>query len=374
MSQQLDLVPPTRPGVVTPTTLPAVRTPAPPLITQQEATPVVTALAARAKADSTRRLYGSHWRSFERWCVEQTPPLPALPAASTTVAAYLAALAATPKQLVPGQARAAGRQTTTDFRAPETIDAHAAAIRWHHDEARVVPNPCDDPAVKAVKLGHRRVWAGRRRGQRGKDALSPTHLARLVDGQDTTTVKGLRNVALLLLGFAGAFRRSELSSRNELVFLAVEDLELRPEGLVVHVNVSKTDQTGEGRIVAIPYGRQPAYCPVRAVLAWLACLDAAGQLSGPLFRPVAGTVINAGPLDSAAVAAIVKAAARDADFLPAEVERLAGHSLRSGFVTAAVEAGVEAWAVAETTGHRDLNTLRKYIRAADPFKNVARVL
>lgn len=345
----------------------------PQLLSAQAAVPTAVALQQRAKAPSTLRLYGALWRRFVSWCEKQDPPLAALPASSATIAAYLAALAATPK-VAGANGRAFGRQTAADHRTPETLRVHAAAIQHYHQAQPEPTAPCDHPTVTRLLTGLERTWAGVRPTRRGKDALTVADLAKLVNSQDRATVRGIQRVAILLLGFAGAFRRSELTSVDNLVYLAVDDLDLRDEGLVVTLRKSKTDQTGAGRVVAVPYATQPTYCPVRAVLAWLACLDAAGTLDGPLFRAVAGDTIGTAPLEGAAVARVVKACARDAGYREAAVERLAAHSLRSGFVTEAVAGGAEAWAVAETTGHKSLDTLRRYIKAHDPFKNVAKVL
>ncbi len=168
-----------------------------------------------------------------------------------------------------------------------------------------------------------------------------------------------RDRALLLLGFAGAFRRSELVGLN------IGDVEFTDEGIVVHLRRSKTDQEGQGRKIGIPQLPHSDACPVRALRAWL---DAAGIDSGPLFRPVAvGGRIQADRLSDRAVALVVKRS------LPAgrEAGRFAGHSLRAGFVTSAACGGASVKAIMRQTGHRSLETVMRYMRDASLFRGNA---
>jgi len=168
---------------------------------------------------------------------------------------------------------------------------------------------------------------------------------------------GRRDRALLLVGFAGGFRRSEL------VGLSLNDLTFTGGGLIVLLRRSKTDQEAQGREVGIPFGSTPATCPVRALRAWLADLEPEG--AGPLFRPVNrhGHLLARRVTDRA-VALVVKKWARAAGL---ETADLAGHSLRSGLATSAAAAGVSERAIMAQTGHRSLTTLRKYIRSGSLF-------
>jgi integrase len=174
------------------------------------------------------------------------------------------------------------------------------------------------------------------------------------------TVKGKRDRALLLLGFAGAFRRSEL------VGLSVEDLQESRDGITVLLRRSKTDQEGEGRKVGIPYGQHPETCPVRALQAWR---EVAGISEGLLFRAVnkSGKVGGKGlsPID---VARAVKSAAAAAGLNPAF---FSGHSLRAGLATAAAAAGVAERVIMATTGHKSERMLRRYIREGNIFRENA---
>jgi len=165
------------------------------------------------------------------------------------------------------------------------------------------------------------------------------------------TTRGVRDRALLLMGFAGAFRRSEL------VALDVADVRRTEEGLVVTIRRSKTDQEGQGRTIGIPYGSDPVTCPVRALGTWLAV---SGVMDGALFRTVGNDDrVQEGRLSDRGVARAVQRGAQAAGLDPATY---AGHSLRAGLATAAAKAGVSERAIMAQTGHKSLSILRKYIR------------
>jgi len=167
-------------------------------------------------------------------------------------------------------------------------------------------------------------------------------------------VKGLRDRALILLGFAAALRRSEL------VAVDVADIAFVNEGLVVTLRKSKTDPEGQGRKIGVPWGHTAA-CPVKAVRTWL---DHARIEDGAAFRCVnrAGTVGKR--LSDHAVAVIIKSYAKAIGLDPASVS---GHSLRSGLATAAAQAGIPAHKIQAQTGHRSLEMLNRYIRDGNLF-------
>jgi site-specific recombinase XerD len=167
---------------------------------------------------------------------------------------------------------------------------------------------------------------------------------------------GVRDRAILLLGFACALRRSEI------VALQVADLEEVSAGITVNIRKSKTDQEQAGQTVPLPTGHFMK--PVQALRDWL---DRAGITEGAIFRRVSpGGVVLADPLNPPAVAAVVKRYAGLAGLPPAAY---AGHSLRAGFVTSAVEEGASAVRVAEITRHRSLDTVQVYVRRIDAFKS-----
>jgi integrase len=167
--------------------------------------------------------------------------------------------------------------------------------------------------------------------------------------------KDHRDRALLLIGFAGGFRRSEL------VGLDVADVEPVKQGLILNIRRSKTDQLGVGRKIGIPFGRS-RHCPVQAVDAWLA----AGEINeGPLFCPVnRHGVLTPSRLSGEAVSTILKHRLRGAGIDPAGYS---GHSLRSGFATSAAQAGVSSWKIRQQTGHASDAMLARYIRDGELF-------
>jgi integrase len=289
---------------------------------------------AHAKARNTLRAYRTDWADFTTWCDEQS--LPALPATPETVARYLTARAGTV------------RVSTLQRRLSAINQAHAAK---------------GYPPISLRAEPLRSVWAGIRRvhgvAQRGKAPVVTAALRAMVR-QLPDSLIGLRDRALLLLGFAGAFRRSEL------VALTVADLAFHGDGLTVTLRRSKTDQAGAGRQVGIPYGSHRETCPVRAVQAWLA---AAGISEGPVFRGITrhGQVQPAA-LSDKAVALIVKRWAAAAGLDPAQY---AGHSLRAGLATAAAQAGVPERVIMAQTGHRSVTMVRRYIRTGSLFRENA---
>jgi integrase len=172
------------------------------------------------------------------------------------------------------------------------------------------------------------------------------------------TLQGVRDRALLLIGYAGGFRRSELA------VVMVEDVNGSNDGLVIRLKRSKTDQEGQGRDVAIPFGSSPDTCPVRAYRRWI---EAAGLADGPVFREVDrhGHVADKA-LHKDSIGSVVKRAAARIGLDPAVY---AGHSLRAGLATQAYLNGATELAIMQQTGHRSLTTVRKYIRHASLFRD-----
>jgi site-specific recombinase XerD len=247
---------------------------------------------AASRAENTTRVYRTGWAQFTAWCDEHG--VMALPAGPETVALYVADLAKAAK--------------------PATIDLRLAAISAAH-RAAGYESPTKAETVRLVRGGVRRTLGT---AQRQVRPVTVAELRTMVEGLGTDPA-GCRDRALLLLGFAGALRRSEL------VGLDVADVTEGSEGLTVRLRRSKTDQEGAGRTVGIPYGSNLATCPVRAWLAWLAL---SSITEGPTFRPVDRRGhIGATGLTAQAVALVLKRHAARAGLDPSEV---AGHSLRAG--------------------------------------------
>jgi site-specific recombinase XerD len=288
----------------------------------------------RAKADNTVKAYRSDWARFETFC--RGREVACLPAAPATVAAYAADAARTLKA--------------------NTIDRHLTAISQAHQLASVA-NPVEDKLVRTVMAGIRRVKGT---AQRGKEPLSPELLRQMFAGTPDG-LRARRDRALLLVGFAGAFRRSEL------VALRCEDVRFAEEGLVATIPKSKTDPEGAGQTVGIPYGSHPESCPVRALETWL---ERSRITGGYLFRAIGrwGGEAAARPLCDHQLAKIVKRLAARAGLDPAA---FSGHSLRSGLATSAAEGGASERAIMEQTRHRSLKQVRKYIRRGSLFQDNA---
>ena len=205
----------------------------------------------------------------------------------------------------------------------------------------------------------------RRKGskQKGKKPLLINNLKQIIDvinQEKEADLKKLRNKALLLIGFAGGFRR------NELVSLDVDDLEFVFEGLKITLKKSKTDQYGEGFTKGIPYFENSAYCPVKNIKSWL---NVSKINKGAVFvRFSKGIKITNDRLSDQSVALIIKNYLISAGINSKEYS---GHSLRSGFATSAAEAGAEERSIMAITGHKSTEMVRRYIKEANLFKNNA---
>ena len=284
------------------------------------------------KSANTRRAYAADWADFQVWCERVSCPV--LPAAPIDVARYLAHLAD------------GGLKTST-------IQRRTAAIRAIHKAAGLEP-PTNAEGVKAVMRGIRR-----RLGKRQARAAPATAelLGQAIE-RIPATLAGLRDRALLLIGFAAALRRSEL------VALHVSDVTLHKKGLVLHIRASKTDQEGEGADIPVPRGGKLQ--PVAALSTWLA---AAEITEGPLFRAVdRHGRVSRDALSDRAVALIVKKVVSAARLSSCG---FSGHSLRAGFVTSALEGDVDHFKIMRITRHKKVDTLRVYDRRENGFDDHA---
>jgi site-specific recombinase XerD len=283
-----------------------------------------------SKAFNTVRAYESDWAHFEAWCRKNK--LRAFPGEPTSVGLYVAELADTHKT--------------------STITRRLASIsRYHRDHNWYNPASLKFAAVSEVIRGIKREKGTR---PQTKSALSTDELRRMMAALPGTP-RGLRDRALLLLGFAGGFRRSELAA------LELGDVEDTTDGLKVLIRRSKTDQEAEGRIIGIPYGSDPRTCPVRAHRAWIA---ASAITDGPVFRHFHNRKMGDRAISPQVVALVVKHAADRAGLDPAG---LSGHSLRSGLATTAARNGASERSIMKQTGHRSVQMVRRYIRERTLF-------
>jgi len=288
-----------------------------------------------ARAGSTLRAYEHDWRQFRGWCERNR--LASLPASAETVILYGTDL------------------TKNEKKKWNTLSRRLAAISQLHQQAGF-ESPTRNWAVKQFLAGLRRELSTAPVRKR------PVLVSDLKDilKEIPDSLLGKRDRALLLLGFSGAFRRSEL------VGLDVDDIEPQGRGVVLNIRRSKTDQEGQGRRVGIPRGSEEFACPVLAMEAWR---SAAGISSGPLFRPVNrhGQVVSK-RLSGEGVAMVVKRYVEHLGYDPAQ---FAGHSLRAGLATSAAAAGKSERAIMNQTGHRSVMTVRRYIRDGNLFRENA---
>ena len=272
---------------------------------------------------NTRRAYRSDLDHFLAWGG-------AIPASDVLVAEYLAAHA-------------------TEL-AVATLARRLASITAAH-AARGLQSPVPSSLVQHTMKGIKRAHG---RPQRRVKPLLVEDLRAILDAMGDSLID-VRDAALLLVGFAGAFRRSEL------VALMCDDVEPVRQGIVVSVRRSKTDQAGEGRRIGIPHARG-RHCPVKALEAWLSLT---GVEEGPLFRATAGSdAVSNDPLSGEAVAVTVKRRVAQIGLDPAEYS---GHSLRAGLATSAAAVGVSSWKIRAQTGHASDAMLSRYVRDGEIF-------
>ncbi len=286
----------------------------------------VRALISAAVAPNTRRAYRQDLTDFFQWGGT-------VPCSSDMLAAYIA--------------------KRVETLSSHTICRRVVGISRAH-VSQGLPDPAKSDLVRTVLRGVRRT-----RGMAQRQVaplLKPDLLSMLLLMSGT---KGIRDRALLLLGFASALRRTEL------VMLDVEHLQFVKEGVIVTLHRSKTDQDGVGRKIAVPYGRTQA-CPVKALEAWL---RHAQITMGAVFRRIekGGEVLET-RLTAQSVALIVKSYARAAGL---NADEISGHSLRAGLITSAAQAGVPLHKIQLQSGHRSVEMLARYIRDATLFENNA---
>jgi integrase len=275
-------------------------------------------LLRHSLATNTERAYESDLRHFRDWGG-------LLPASPDTICAYIAAHA--------------GALSVA------TIQRRIATLSKAHEAAGLI-NPCRAEVTKATLRGLKRKHGT---AQRQAKPLMRDDLFLVLDRLGST-LRDQRDRALLLLGFAGGFRRSEL------VALELADIETARQGLIVTIRRSKTDQEGAGRRIGIPHGRT-RYCPVAAVEAWLA---ASAINTGPLFRPMTRHgKMAANPLTGDAVSVLLRERLQGAGIDP---KNYSGHSLRAGFATSAAQAGVSTPKIRQQTGHASDTMLARYVR------------
>ena len=289
----------------------------------------------KAKADNTIKAYGSDWSDFVDWCSFHGEPF--LPTTPETIVNYISDLA--------------------DDAKANTVSRRITAISENHIAAGFGRNnPAKEGIVRTAMSAIRREKGT---FQHGKAPILMETLYLLSDcfGDD---IVSLRDRALILLGFAGAFRRSEL------VRIRMDELTFSPEGMTVFIPHAKGDQLGHGSTIAIPYAPEEEICAVRAVEQWILTAQIQHE---PLFRGFKrNKELREEQLSDKAVALIVKKYVRMAGL---DENSFAGHSLRRGFATSAAQHDVDALTIMRQTRHKSEKMVHRYIEQGNIFKDNA---
>ena len=290
-----------------------------------------------SKANNTLRAYKSDFKDFIAFCSKHG--LHSLPTEPKIVSLYLTHLSKTSK--------------ISTLRRRLVSIAMIHKLKGHYLDTK-------HPIIIENLMGIKRVKGSI---QKGKKPILINHLKSIINAineQNIDEIKKTRDKTIILVGFGGGFRRSELISIDH------EDLEFVPEGVKISIKKSKTDQFGEGMTKGLPYFNNEEYCPVTNLKKWL---ELSNIKSGAIFRRfIKGSILKNDRLTDQSVVLIIK------DYLNLagiENTNYSGHSLRSGFATVAAESGADERSIMAMTGHKTTQMVRRYIREANIFKNNA---
>ena len=291
-----------------------------------------------SKAINTVRAYKSDFKDFTLFCAKNG--FKSLPSEPKIVSLYLTNLSANEAKM-----------STLKRRLVSIGVIHK--LKGHYLDTK-------HPIIIENLMGIKRVKGSI---QKGKKPILINHLKSIINvinKQEINEIKKSRDKTIVLVGFGGGFRRTELISIDH------EDLEFVPEGVKITLKRSKTDQFGEGMVKGLPYFSNELYCPVINLKKWL---ELSKIKSGPIFRRfVKGSVLTNNRLTDQSVVLFIK------DYLNLagiENKNYSGHSLRSGFATVAAESGADERSIMAMTGHKTTQMVRRYIREANIFKNNA---
>ena len=278
-----------------------------------------------SKASNTLRAYQADFRDFSNFCSQNG--FKEMPANPKILSLYLTQLSSTSKY------------STLKRRIASIGILHK--LKGHYLDTK-------HPIIVENLMGIKRKFGINQKGKKPLLINDLKLIINVIDKIKGSINKRLRDKAILLIGFSGGFRRSEL------VNIDYEDLEFVNEGVKIFIKRSKTDQSGEGSIKAIPYFDNEIYCPVKTLKNWL---NEEKIKTGKIFN-----------VSDKTIALIIKKYSNLAGF---DSNKYAGHSLRSGFATSAAEAGAEERSIMNMTGHKSTEMVRRYIKEANLFKNNA---
>ena len=290
-----------------------------------------------SKANNTLRAYKSDFKDFGAFCAKHG--FNSLPTEPKIVSLYLTYLSKNSK--------------ISTLRRRLVSIGMVHKLKGHYLDTK-------HPIIIENLMGIKRVKGSI---QKGKKPILINHLKSIInviDQQEIDEIKKSRDKTIILVGFGGGFRRTELVSIDH------EDLEFVPEGVKITIKRSKTDQFGEGMVKGLPYFSNELYCPVINLKKWL---ELSNIKSGPIFRRFAkGSVLTNNRLTDQSVVLIIKDCLNLAGI---ENKNYSGHSLRSGFATVAAESGADERSIMAMTGHKTTQMVRRYIKEANIFKNNA---
>ena len=291
-----------------------------------------------SKANNTIRAYRSDFKDFSAFCAKNR--LKSLPTDSKIVALYLTYLSSKDAKI-----------STLRRRLVSIGVIHK--LKGHYLDTK-------HPIIIENLMGIKRKIGSFQQGKKPILINQLKSIINVIDNEKSKEIKKIRDKTLILIGFGGGFRRSELVS------IDYNDVELVPEGVKIVVRRSKTDQFGEGMVKGLPYFSNQNYCPVMHLKKWL---ELSNIKSGPLFRRFSKSYkLNENRLTDQSVALLLKNYLNVAGI---ENKNYSGHSLRSGFATVSAESGADERSIMAMTGHKTTQMVRRYIKEANLFKNNA---
>ncbi len=290
-----------------------------------------------SKSNNTLRAYKSDFKHFVSFCSKHG--FKSLPTEPKIVALYLTFLSKTSKI------------STLRRRLVSVSMVHK--IKGHYLDTK-------HPVIIENLLGIKRTKGSYQKGKKPLLINDLKSIINVISEEKIKEINKLRNISIILIGFGGGFRRSELISIN------YEDLDFVTEGLKIRIKRSKTDQYGEGMIKGLPYFENEIYCPVRNLKKWL---KISNIKSGAIFRRfIKGSKLSEHRLTDQTVVLLIKKYLKLAGI---ENSNYSGHSLRSGFATVAADSGADERSIMAMTGHKTTQMVRRYIKEANIFKNNA---
>ena len=291
-----------------------------------------------SKAINTIRAYKSDFKDFAAFCVKHS--FRVLPTEPKIIALYLTYLSGKDAKM-----------STLRRRLVSIGMTHK--LKGHYLDTK-------HPVIIENLMGIKRTKGSIQRGKKPILINQLKAIINVINEEKTDEIKKVRDKAIILVGFGGGFRRTELISIDH------EDLEFVPEGVKITVKRSKTDQFGEGMTKGLPYFANEIYCPVIHLKKWI---KISNIKDGPIFRRfVKGCSLSKNRLTDQSVVLLIK---RYLKLAGIENKNYTGHSLRSGFATVSAESGVDERSIMVMTGHKTTQMLRRYIKEANLFKNNA---